>query len=70
MKPLSQHKNNKSLILTGEVGYMDHTMPLDLVKDQILIDIIHYEIPLDNFHQSPSGSLFLHRTRNHVIFSP
>jgi len=30
-------------ILLGKVSYIDRTMPLDLIKDHILRDIIHHD---------------------------
>ena len=38
--PTHQYENNnkhqqQSLILLGEVGYMDHTMPFDLLKTKL-----------------------------------
>ena len=37
------------LIPLGDVGYMDHTMPFGLVKNQILINITHDDISLNSF---------------------
>jgi len=40
---------NKSLMLFGEVGFMNHTMLFCSVTDEIFRDIIYYETPLNNF---------------------
>jgi len=42
---------------------MNYSTPLGLVKNQILKDTIHHEIPLSNFLHCPSMSPFT----NHVI---
>ena len=36
-----------------EINYMNHTTPLNSVKDQIASDIIYYEILPNNFLQCP-----------------
>ena len=49
---------------------MYRMMPLNLVKNQILIYIIHYEIDFNNFLRCPWSSSAPFRTRTHAIYSP
>ena len=49
----------QSLILLGEVGYMDHTLPFGTVKNQSHRNIIKSKIHLDDFLQSPFRSPLL-----------
>jgi len=39
-----------SLIPLSEIGYMDYKVSLDMVKNQILRDIIHHVTPFNNLH--------------------
>lgn len=47
-----------SQVLSHHVRFMDYMTSFDLVKNQIFRDIVHHEIPLNNFLQCPSWSLF------------